>query len=240
MLYRFMIVLVLLSSTPLTHGSGTYSRSATKVSLRCDEGRNCKPISVRSPDGRMSVRRDFAKDATGNFSLPEVCIITPQGTWDLSVPFWVDVDLSWSPDSEFIAPTGNPNGYTEGLAVFQVSESGVVYIDAARRPLEDILVRFPPCRAENADPELCKEISVHEDCLSFAAVDWSGQHTLVVMCEVPPTGDYGGILGQVMGYEVELPSGKIERTMTAREFKARWQHSMPWKFTVPDAPEWQK
>jgi hypothetical protein len=240
MLYRVMFVLVLLSSTPLISKAGTYSRSATRVSLNCDDRRTCRPVSVRSPDGTMNVRRDFQGDAKDHPSFPEVRVITPKGTWELNVPFWVDVDVLWSPDSQFIALSGNYNGYTNGMVVFRVSDSGLVEIDAAREPFEDMLRRFPPCRAANADEELCKQISAHEDYLNFAAVDWSGQHTLVVMSEVPPGGQYGGILGQVMGYEVELPSGKIERTMTAREFKARWQHSMPWRFSIPESPEWQQ
>ena len=240
MLCRVLFVLVLLSSTPLISRAGTYSRSATRVSLMCDERRTCRPVSVRSPDGTMQVRRAFERDSESHLNLPEVRVITPKGTWDLNFPFWVDVDVLWSPDSQFVALSGNPTSYTNGIVVFRVSDSGPVEIDAAREPFEDMLRRFPPCRATHADKDLCKQISAHEDYLNFAAVDWSGDHTVVVMGEVPPSGSLGGIMGQVMGYEVELPSGKIERTMTAREFKARWQHSMPWRFTIPESPEWQQ
>ena len=45
---------------------------------------------------------------------------------------------------------------------------------------------------------------------------------------------------QVMGYEVEVPSGKLVHAMTAREFKSRWQHSMAWKFHNPEAPAWKQ
>jgi len=240
MLFRVLFVLVLFISTPLISRAGTYSRSATRVSLMCDERRTCRPVSVRSPDGTMQVRRAFERDSESHLNLPEVRVITPKGTWDLNFPFWVDVDVLWSPDSQFVALSGNPTSYTNGIVVFRVSDSGPVEIDAAREPFEDMLRRFPPCRATHADKDLCKQISAHEDYLNFAAVDWSGDHTVVVMGEVPPSGSLGGIMGQVMGYEVELPSGKIERTMTAREFKARWQHSMPWRFTIPESPEWQQ
>ena len=240
MLYRAIFVLVLLSVTPLSSMAGTYSRSATRLSLRCDENRTCRRVSVRSPDGTMQLRRDFARGSESHLSTPEMTLLTPKGTWDLNIPFWVDVDVLWSPDSQFIALSGNPNGYTNGIVVFRVSDSGPVEIDAAREPFEDMLRRFPPCRAKNAEADLCKQIPEHEDYLNFAAVDWSGDHTLVVMGEVPPDGQYGGILGQVMGYEVDIPSGRIERTTTAREFKARWQHSMPWRFHIPESPEWQQ
>jgi len=123
------------------------------------------------------------------------------------------------------------------MRVFQIADSGPIEIVASREPFEDLVRRFPPCRALNADPALCSEITKHQDDLNFSAVTWKAEHTLVVMGEVPSSGHYGGIVGQVMGYEVEIPSGKIERTMNAKEFKARWQHSMAWKFHVPEAPE---
>jgi hypothetical protein len=43
----------------------------------------------------------------------------------------------------------------------------------------------------------------------------------------------------VMGYEVDLPDGKIVKTMSAQDFKNKWQHAMPWSFHVPEPPEWQ-
>ena len=48
----------------------------------------------------------------------------------------------------------------------------------------------------------------------------------------------GGIPGQALGYEIEIPTGKILDRMGAEEFAERWQHSMAWKFDIPDPPEY--
>jgi hypothetical protein len=188
----------------------------------------------------MQVRRDFNRDSESHLNIPEMTLFTPKSTWDLSFPFWVEIDVLWSPDSGFIALSGNPSGNSNAVEVFRISDSGPVKVDAVREPYRDMLHRFPPCRAENADPKFCKKFSEDEVNFNFAAVAWADAHTVVLMGEVPCSSSMGGIMCQVMGYEVELPSGKIERTMTAREFKARWQHSMPWRFTIPEAPEWQQ
>ncbi len=50
----------------------------------------------------------------------------------------------------------------------------------------------------------------------------------------------GGIDCQVLGYEIEVPSGKILRRMESKEFARRWQHSMAWKFEDPGPAEFKE
>jgi hypothetical protein len=225
--------------------AGTYSRTATTVPLMCDVRRCAPVVNVRSPDGAKEVRRSLTpigKDRS-KLKVPSFEVVTPKGDWDLDVGDsngpWVNVDVLWSPDSQFVALSGNTNGYMNSVRVFRVTESGPIEIYVSREPFADMIRRFPPCRAAGADSDLCKELTDVDD-LNFSAVDWMGEHILVLMGEVPSAGQYGGIMGQVMGYEVEIPSGRILRSMTAREFKTRWQHEMPFHLYVPDPPEWQK
>ena len=58
------------------------------------------------------------------------------------------------------------------------------------------------------------------------------------MGEVPCSGGYRGIMCQVMGYELDVPTGKIVRRMNAREFGEYWRKSIAWRFHVPDPPEY--
>jgi hypothetical protein len=60
---------------------------------------------------------------------------------------------------------------------------------------------------------------------------------MVVMTEIPCSSRFGGIMCQILGYEIEVPSGEILRRMEPKEFERRWQHSMAWKFWIPDPPE---
>jgi hypothetical protein len=242
---RVTFVLAVLAIKAGFASAGTYSRLATTVPLMGCDSRRCKAVvAVQSPDGARTVRRTFNRSAKDRLKIPNLYVITPKGAWDLvfgnSMGPWVDTDVLWSPDSRFIALSGNTNGYLNSIRIFQIRDSGVEEIDAAREPFEDMLRRFPPCRAaDRTEPEFCREISKHQEYLNFSAIAWADDHTLVLMGEVPCESRWGGIMCQVMGYEVELPSGRIARTMTASEFKVRWQKSMAWRFHIPEPPEWQ-
>jgi hypothetical protein len=97
---------------------------------------------------------------------------------------------------------------------------------------------FPPCKAAYA-PQDCAEIASDPSFIPSAAVGWSGDSSAIaVMAQVPCTSYMGGIMCQVMGYEVSVPGGTIVRRMEAREFARRWQPSMAWKFSIPDPPEY--
>jgi hypothetical protein len=63
---------------------------------------------------------------------------------------------------------------------------------------------------------------------------------MIVMAQVPCTANYGGINCQALGYALEVPTGKILKRMEPAEFKTEWQKSMLQRFTIPQAPEYQK
>jgi len=112
MLCRVLFVLVLLSSTPLI--------SRAELIRDPQRGFRSCAMSVELADGFGSLARwnhertaRFQGDVKDHPSFPEVRVITPRhmGT---ERSFWVDVDVLWSPDSQFIALSGNYNGYTNG------------------------------------------------------------------------------------------------------------------------------
>jgi hypothetical protein len=236
---RILLILFLINGAPAIAAKGTYSRSAKSIGLRC-EHRRCPPISVPSPDGSVAVRRTFEWDNKNRLNVPDLELETSHGSWPLLLDGeWMnDLDVFWSPDSKFLALTGSLNGYTESLRVFAVTESGPGQLNILGQPTSDMLLRFPPCRASHIGSSVCRRQLV-DPFFNFAAIAWSDSHTLVVMSEVPCGSLWGGIMCQVMGYEVELPSGTIVNSMEAPEFKRRWQNEMPWKFEIPDPPEWE-
>jgi hypothetical protein len=186
-----------------------------------------------------SVQRSFALDSGTSLKLPLVEVVTAQGRWPLELDgeWFNDVDVLWSPDSDFLALTGDMNGYTESIRVFAITQSGPVKLNASLQPARDMLRRFPPCRARHSDigcPDDSSDIG-----LNFAAIAWSDSHILVLMSEVPCDSIWGGIMCQVMGYEVNLPSGRIVRALPATAFQKKWQHAMAWKFRIPEPPEWK-
>jgi hypothetical protein len=254
MLIRAIFVLGALEIAAGSVSAGTFSRSAMTVQLMwCDSGKCPAVVDVRSPDGtkrirRTLVRNSFRWDKDGldhsiDVNLPKVEVVTQNGHWDLplgtSTDPWVEADVLWSPNSNFVALTGNINGYTESTRVFAITESGPRDLDATLQPGKDMARRLAPY-CDRYVGKLSCNANLGADDFNFAAVAWADNRTLVIMSEVPCDTNQGGIMCQVMGYEVDLPSGKIVRAMTPQEFKSRWQHSMAWNFRIPPKlPDWK-
>lgn len=234
----YLLVLVLIAAARPLAAKGNYSRFATLLSMTCENERACPPVLVPSPDGVKVLRRVFNRDREVQEFLPSVEVITSSNRWEIPVPgTWSDADVLWSPDARFLALTGSPTGNTNATLVYEITSSGPVPLDAIREPSQEMLRRFPPCRARGADPDACSRLHEGDD-FNFATVAWEDAHTLVVMGEVPCSSFWGGIMCQVMGYEVNLPSGAIVGVMSAREFKSKWRHAMPFRLRVPGPPEW--
>ena len=71
---------------------------------------------------------------------------------------------------------------------------------------------------------------------NMTGIDWASPSTILVMAEVPCSTSRGGIMCQVMGYELEVPTGRIRRRVDAKQLKLHWQKSMAWNFRVPEPP----
>jgi hypothetical protein len=54
------------------------------------------------------------------------------------------------------------------------------------------------------------------------------------MAEVPSNSEYGGIMGQLEGYEIDSASGRILKRLSATQMKARWQSEMAFTMTIPE------
>ena len=150
-------------------------------------------------------------------------------------------EVLWSPASTILFVNGSDAG--EGphyVSIYRVGESDSEPLNVF--PVQvDMMKSFPPCKAKNADAKLCSSFSEHPEEIDVSAIDWTdGSSTVVVMAEMPCSSAFGGIMCQVLGYEVEASSGRILRRMEAREFARRWQHSMAWKFHVPDPPAYDR
>lgn len=235
---RVMVVLIALEMLTGIAGAGEFSRSATTIQFMCVDAKCGPAVDVFSPDGKDEIRRTLDRSNKNRLNMevevPRLTVITPTGHSDIlpdeSRDPWIDLDVLWSPDSKFVALTGHTNSNIEYLRVFAITESGPREVDATVQPGQDMARRFRPYCDRYVGTMSC---SLGAEDPNFAVIAWADSHTLVLMSEVPCDTLWGGIMCQVMGYEVELPSGRIIRAMTAREFKTRWQHSMAWNFTIP-------
>ncbi len=202
--------------------------------------RECVPFKIVSPDGNSFVQVKYTLSSLGQDSLVTLSVVSGgRVLGNVGTPGFVEDEVVWAPDSKALFITGNSNANTDyHVLVYLLKPPGLIRINPSQAALQDMVQSFPPCRALNASDE-CQDIIRHpSDWIGTAGIDWvNGSSAIVVMAEMNESSRVGGILGQVLGYELEIPSGKILRRMEPKEFARRWQHSMAWKFRIPDPPE---
>jgi len=226
----------------------------------------CKPVRIPSPDGKSSVEVRYRKRLIIHYPTPDDSILqaylrvtTPgSGTREAALPEgFQNIDLLWSPDSHaFFVDAGNGGGYWGFWVYVYLVDDPTEPRDVTENAQRDMLAEFPACKTAypNAeDTTGCKKISRPVDvetCMkaeanpkyspeyNMTAIDWITPSSILVMAEVPRSSSYGGIMCQVMGYELEVPTGRIIKRIDAKELKRDWQKSMAWDFRIPDPPEY--
>jgi hypothetical protein len=206
--------------------------------------KDCRPLRIPSPDGKSVVEISYNTPA----DYPDIEIaslrVTRLGRYlgDVDPVGSVESELTWSPDSKAFFVNGNDNGYGDDhLAVHLLDDPhlgpGYITGEVAR----DMVRSFPPCQAKDAEDD-CAELAADPDgFIGVVGLDWIGTSSkMVVMAQVTCSSSMGGIDCQVLGYEIEVPSGKILRRMEPKEFARRWQHSMAWKFEDPGPAEFKE
>jgi hypothetical protein len=226
--------------------------------------RECKPVRIPAPDGKSSVAVRYRKDF-GNSDYDWVLqaflrVTTPgAGAREAAVPEefsagYYSVELLWSPDSHAFFVNGSNAGIWSSMYVYLADDPTEPrnITDEAQR---DMLEEFPPCKAAfpNADDARgCQKASRDQvpSCMNGEAnpkdnpeynmigIDWVNASTILVMAEVPCDSLFGGIMCQVMGYELEVPTGRILKRIDAEHLKLEWQKGMARKFRIPDAPRY--
>ncbi|HEY0794238.1 MAG TPA: hypothetical protein VGD64_00515 [Acidisarcina sp.] len=237
----------LVGLTPAAHGERPiWAIKATGFPVRCmerSEFHKCKPLRIPSPDHKSSVEVAYGKDKDIMFAF--LRLVSPgRGTREFAAPCsYGDDELLWSPNSKAFFINGGCGSSISGflVSIYLVDSVNIdAGLDLTHKAMRDMVKSFPPCKALHHDPEECKVMQTDPEYYNMSGIDWLEDSSgIVVMSEVPPSSRYGGIMGQVMGYELEVPSGNILRRLNAVQLKMKWQKSMAWKLYIPDPPEYQ-
>ena len=136
------------------------------------------------------------------------------------------------------------NGGTSSYAGFFVTvyildpEKGVREVAITDKAQMDMVKSFPPCKALPI-VEDCDEVAKDPQ-YNMSGLAWSPDSSAIyVFAEVKPSSYYGGIMGQVMGYEIAVPSGEIRARLTAKEAKKRWSKYAAWRINDPGPPSYK-
>jgi hypothetical protein len=205
---------------------------------------HCKPRDIPAPDGKKLLLLRYMKgDAPSDRMLfATLELRNEDGTVrEVDGDFgFTDAEVLWSPDSKAFLINYGVGGSTWGskVDVFRLDDPKLKAIEVTDQVQRDMVKAFPPCKASQLDRDECREME-KDPGYNMSGIDWSdGSSNIVVMAEVPGGGGYGGIRGQVLGYELDVPTGKIVHRMSAREFAKSWQKSMAFRFHIPDPPEY--
>lgn len=241
----------------------TWAKKAVAFPEQCWSGKDeefytykdCTPLRIQSPDGKGEINvfyRSITDEGGGHILQAFLRVTTPtQGTREAALPDgFQKVDLLWSPDGRaFFVNGGNGGGYW-GMWVYVYLLDGpqLKPLDLTREAQRDMVKSFPPCKAAypnsrecNIDPKKCDEPKIEqneEDSYNLTGIDWVNPSTMLILAEVPCSTSEGGIMCQVMGYEVEVPRGRIIKRIDAKGLKRDWQKSMAWNLRIPEPPRY--
>lgn len=227
----------------------TWAKRAKAFSGTCFDDKDypsCIPVEIKSPDGSKKVEVLYRRQAIsdGGFVLyPFLRVTTPdRGARETNVPWgFGPVDLLWSSDSKAFFLNGDSGGAYWGfwVYVYLLDSDRLEPIEVTKEAQRDMVKRFPPCDAVHLDRKACRQIEQNPE-YNMSGIDWlDGSSTLLVMAEIPCAGSFGGIMCQVKGYELDIPTGKVLKVLDAKSLKLHWQKSMAFKFTVPDPPRYR-
>lgn len=152
---------------------------------------------------------------------------------------WRPKEILWAPDATAFAINGSASAFAGfDVLIYRIRADGVVRVRVTAQAQADMVGAFPPCRASGLALPDCRTIA-SDPGFNMSVLTWTrGSSAVVVFAEVPCNSRYGGIMCQVQGYELDVPSGRILRRMTARDTKRRYQWAAAWPISIPDPPDY--
>lgn len=224
-----------------------WSKNGTSFLFDCPVSKSCPPLRIVSPDGKSAVKVTYPETTAYPDDLYIVSLKVStlgKSVGSLSpLDEAVDEEIVWSPDSKCFFRNSSYNGYMEEIVdVHCLNDPNFGPGHITQQAERDMVRSFPPCKAAYLTNTQCAQMEADPaSYLSVVGLDWiNGSSEIVVMVEVPCDSLWGGIACQVLGYEIDVSSGKILSRMEPKEFAKRWQHSMAWKFRIPDPPEYKE
>lgn len=210
----------------------TWAKAATPLDLSCPPN----PQPVRAPDHRASARVLCQPRKNGDPAY------TLQVETDFGRMYEVPLqertqELLWAPDSKAFLVNGSQGGYWGFfVTVYELTLNGLRKLSLTNIAQRDMVVSFPPCKAAKRDPSACTRISRDPE-YNMSGVGWAhDSKSVFIFAEVPCSSSYGGIMCQVLGYQLGLPDGSILKRLTAPQVKHEWGNMMGWTMHVPDPP----
>ena len=228
---------------PLFAAVAIWAKGGVSLPVGCEESTNVQ--DVPSPDGTASVEvrcaglspnRDGVLLHIRRRNRPpvDVPIERPPGS------YWRPQEILWAPDSTAFVVNGSESAYAgDDFVVYRIADTHVTSARITAAAQHDMVTAYPPCKAAGLDSGECARLASEPE-FNMSVIAWTrGSTALVVFAEVPCSSTYGGIMCQVMGYELEVRTGRILVRIPPRELKRRYQSQMAWPMRIPERPSYK-
>lgn len=231
--HRLAFVLLLLIPSAAFAGKPNWVKHATGFAGQCQAG--CPSPHIVAPDKTTAVEVLYQEGGA-------YLRVTQAGKPAREIH---DVftsprnDLLWAPDSKaFVVDAGEGMTSPAFVQLYLLEDSELRSLDVTHYAELDMVKTFPPCQAMFIEPAPCRRIEAEPN-FNMMAITWAkDSSSLVLLAQVPCTSNYGGISCQSMGYEVEVPSGKILKRIAPQEFRKQYQKFLEQKYEVPIPPQY--
>ena len=220
-----------------------WSKSGVRLPVGCEDSRDVQLVRSPRPDasvevhcgGRNASGKTMLRITTRTNASVDVPLDTPEGS------VWRPEEVVWAPDASAFIINGSESAYAgSDFVVVDIQRVPIVAVWITAAAQRDMVASYPPCRAMGLEPDDCRRITANPE-FNMSAIAWTrGSKAVVVFAEVPCSSSYGGIMCQVMGYELEVATGRILSRMTPRDLKRRFQSQMVWQMRIPDAPAYRR
>jgi len=212
-----------------------WANGATVLDLSCTSHTQ----TIASPDYRSSVTVVCTnhEDSDPTFALQ---ILAPNGHRSEMPLDQGAHELLWAPNSNSFFVNGGTSAYAGFfVSVYLIEPStGVRKETITGAAQKDMVSSFPPCKAWNRDENICGRIADDPE-YNMSALAWTDDSSAVyVFAEVPCSSTYGGIMCQVLGYELSVPTGRILKRLSARATKEQWSKYTAWEIRIPEPPKY--
>jgi hypothetical protein len=223
-----------------------WAKNATAI-VQCGTAKSTR-LHFKSPDKAVDAELRCHPPVNGEDPRPYLHLtLSPGHSQDVDLQSAAATDdyrrpqeLLWSPDSKAFLVNGGENAYSGFFVdVYRMDGDRVHKVDVTSRAQRDMVATFPPCRAAGADPVTCRRIE-RDPAFNMSGLAWvGGSSEVAVMAEVPCSSSYGGIMCQVLGYELSATDGHILKRLSATELKHQWQNRMAFDMKIPDPPKYK-
>lgn len=211
----------------------SFAKDAMPIELNCAEA-NAAPRELRWSEATLTLSCNGSganAPIQGRYKLGIV-----EATIDLTTddPAWRPSELLWFGNGRTFLVNGGVSATAgQTFIVFRTEAGELKRSDVTGEARKAMYDKLAKCWSQ------MKKAPVFNDpgftAFNLLGLAWLDEGRAVsVFAKVVADSKYGEATGETMGFEIDSRSGTVLRTMTAADYKERWQSAAAWPIRVPD------